>query len=161
MKKLFLIRHAKAEEGSFSKKDIYRNITPKGEGDALNKSLILSKFTQKIDLIISSDANRAFQTAEIFAKTYNYSADLIIKEHFIYKDYDPIDLLHYINQISNDVETVMIFGHNPNIAYAAAAFCNQHIPSFTTSCVASITFDSNNWQDATLNSGTLNYLLNN
>lgn len=160
MKKVFLIRHAKAEEGSFLKKDFSRNLTPKGEIVAAKKALLLKELTPNIDFIISSDANRAIQTAEIFAKFFDYDTECIVTEHFIYKDYEPEQLLQTINEISDEMESVMIFGHNPSIAYAAIALGNQHIDLFPTACVAVISFDENHWKDITLTSGKLLYLLN-
>lgn len=160
MKKVFLIRHAKAEEGSFLKNDFLRNLSPKGEVGAAKKALLLKELTPSIDFIISSDANRALQTAEIFANFFEYGTECIVIEHYLYKDYEPEDLLQTINQISDEMESVMIFGHNPNIAYAAIALGNKHISEFPTSCVAAITFEENSWKDISLSSGKLLYLLN-
>lgn len=160
MKKLFLIRHAKAEEGGASKNDFFRNISSQGEGGALKKSVKLLQLIPSVDLIISSDANRALQTAKIFAKTFNYNPETIITEHFLYNHYEPSELLHLITGLSDTVNSVMIFGHNPNICYAANELCNQTIYSFPTSCVACIEFENKSWQDVTLMAGKLIYLLN-
>lgn len=160
MKKLFLIRHAKAEDGGMLTRDFNRNLTDRGRNDAERKAQQLIGIQPTINHIISSDANRALQTAQIFAKQFNIPDNLIEKEHFIYNDYHPSDLLFLLQQQGNDVESFAVFGHNPNIAYAAASFVTQPISHFSTSCVAAIEFDVNDWNDITLKGGKLLYLLN-
>lgn len=159
MKQIILIRHSKAEDRSLQQTDFQRNIIERGQKDAAKKALQLFKLEPSIDLMISSDAPRALQTAEIFAKTYKIDTSKIQLEHYLYNDYEPSDLLHTINQIDNSCKTVAIFGHNPNIAYSAVAFCAQRITEFPTSAVAVINFEVDTWAEVSLGTGFLTHLL--
>ncbi len=159
MKQIILIRHSKAEDRSLQQTDFQRNIIERGQKDAAKKALQLFKLEPSIDLMISSDAPRALQTAEIFAKTYKIDTNKIQLEHYLYNDYEPSDLLHTINQIDNSCQTVAIFGHNPNIAYSAVAFCAQRITEFPTSAVAVINFEVDTWAEVSLGTGFLTHLL--
>lgn len=160
MKQIILVRHSKAEDRSLQQTDFQRNIIERGEKDAAKKALQLLKLEPTIDLIISSDAPRALQTAEIFAKTYKIETNKIQSEHYLYNDYEPSDLLHTVNQIDNNCHTIAIFGHNPNIAYTAVAFCAQRITEFPTSSVAVINFEVDTWAEVSLGTGFLVHLLN-
>lgn len=159
MKQIILVRHSKAEERSLQQTDFQRNLIERGIADAQKKAFELLKLEPKIDLIISSDAPRALQTAQIFANAYKIEPDKIELEHYIYNDYEPSDILHTVNQIDNNSQTVAIFGHNPNIAYAAVAFCTQRITEFPTSTVVVINFEVDTWAEVSLGTGFLTHLL--
>lgn len=127
-KNLFLIRHAKAEEHSFFKKDYDRNIVEKGIDRA---NTIANKLKASIDksqntLIISSSANRALQTAQIFSAILGYPAHNIQLEKSIYEAHYK-EILKVINKIPNDIETVLIFGHNPGLSDLTNYICDSYI----------------------------------
>jgi len=114
---LYIIRHAKAEEPSFAKKDFTRNLITKGKERAQRVALELAG-KLRIDeqtLFISSTANRAVQTAYIFADALGYAHKSIQLESDIYEAH-PHDILRVINAIPTHIETVLLFGHNPGLS---------------------------------------------
>lgn len=139
-KTLYLIRHAKAEDHSFQKRDYDRNLVSKGIERA---KLIADKL--KLDLpsaktlVISSSANRAIQTADIFCEIFNYPKFDIRHEKSIYEAHYK-DILTVINSVANDMETVLVFGHNPGLSDLANYICNTHI-DLKTAHVAKINLE--------------------
>lgn len=117
MKTLYLIRHAKAEEHSFSKDDFYRDLQKKGRERAERIAQKL-KDSLKIDektLVISSSANRAIQTAELFCEVLGYAKESIQQTRDIYEAHF-MDILKVINSVPDEYYTLLIFGHNPGLS---------------------------------------------
>src|SRR5690606_41721411 len=113
-KTLYLIRHAKAEEHSFFKRDYDRNLTEKGKERAqqiaiqLAQQLVITPQTS----VLSSSANRAIQTAELFCDIIGYPIDQIRQDKSIYEAHYS-DILNAINGIPAEVDILLVFGHNP------------------------------------------------
>ena len=117
MKTLYLFRHAKAEEHSFSKDDFYRDLQKKGRERAERIAQKL-KDSLKIDektLVISSSANRAIQTAELFCEVLGYAKESIQQTRDIYEAHF-MDILKVINSVPDEYDTLLIFGHNPGLS---------------------------------------------
>ena len=66
MRRLFLIRHAKAEP-SVGRDDYERRLTDRGRADARRVAAALAARKMLPDLLVHSGAARAKETAEIFA----------------------------------------------------------------------------------------------
>ena len=117
MNTLYLIRHAKAEEHTFTKDDFDRDLQQKGIDRAnkianeLKKSLHVDEKT----LVISSSANRAIQTAEIFCSILGYPIDSIQQTKDIYEAHFT-DILRVINSVPSQYEKLVVFGHNPGLS---------------------------------------------
>lgn len=117
MKKLYLIRHAKAEDYSLAKKDYDRNLIAKGKERAkqiatlLKEEFVLTPQTK----VLSSSANRAIQTAELFCKILNYPVTEIRQDKNIYEA-RYLDILKSINSTADSVENLLVFGHNPGLS---------------------------------------------
>ena len=117
MKTLILIRHAKAEEHSLSKSDFFRDLQPKGIERAKRIAASLSNKI-KVDnktLVISSTANRAIQTAEIFCPILQYPTSEIQQTENIYEAHFT-EILNVINAVDDQYEQVLVFGHNPGLS---------------------------------------------
>ena len=138
MRSLFLIRHAKAVENNFAIKDFERDLQPKGIQQAESIALEL-KNTITLDnntLFISSPANRARQTAQIFASILDYPSENI---QFTKELYDAhfIDILSVINNVDDQFGQVLLFGHNPGISNLVNYLSHSEI-SLSTSNLAQL-----------------------
>lgn len=116
-KLLYLVRHAKAEEHTFAKPDHDRDIIEKGRSRAAHISTDLSKelTLRENTLVMSSTANRARQTAELFCDTLGYPKEKIEFTKSIYEAFY-LDILRRINSISAAVDILVVFGHNPGLS---------------------------------------------
>ena len=141
-KTLYLIRHGKAEDHSFFKKDYDRNLVDKGIERSLLISIKLKLDLQKENLlVISSSANRAIQTAKIYCEEINYPIQNIQLENGIYEAYYT-EILKVINNVEDHIDTVLVFGHNPGLSDLTNYLCDSII-SLKTSHVAKITLPKN------------------
>ena len=88
MKTLYLVRHAKASKAKSNSTDSERSLNKKGKTEADKMAKKIPKNGNLPDLIISSPAKRAIQTASRFAKTMHYPSDKIILDENLYKALD-------------------------------------------------------------------------
>ncbi|MGE5423935.1 MAG: SixA phosphatase family protein [Syntrophothermus sp.] len=145
MKKLYLIRHAKAAPESSTGDDFDRPLVDKGVTKTERIVKYLNKTGTVIDLIITSPAERAAATAEIIAKGIGYPAGKIQKDRKIYDGYYD-RILDVIYATPNDINNLMITGHNPTITHLANLFLNPGIEFLPTSGTVCISFDTDKWE---------------
>jgi phosphohistidine phosphatase len=146
MKTLYLVRHAKSSWETTGLTDEERPLLPKGiEKTKKIVGFFLGKGI-KPDLIISSHAVRAYETAKILAKGTGYPLENIMIEHRVYEgSYDRI--LDVIYGTAGNINSLMIVGHNPTITGLVNLFLHPGIEDMRTSAVASITFDTEKWEE--------------
>jgi phosphohistidine phosphatase len=111
MKTVYIARHSHTEEGGFFTKDIHRKLTTQGHTDAKMMAERLLGHTNNIDTIITSNATRALQTAEIYAATLK--APLVEIPALYNASYQAIQ--QAIEQMDNDVHTILLVAHNPGV----------------------------------------------
>ena len=118
MKELCIIRHAKsAWEYEVSDKD--RPLKERGINDAYLVSGHVKNKIEVPDLVLSSHANRALQTATIFMKNMGIPFNRLHVNEELY-DFDGRQLTNVIKECDPSVDRLMIFGHN----YALTSFSN-------------------------------------
>ena len=124
VKTLYLIRHAKSSWEDTALVDKDRPLNDRGQRDAPTMGERLAKRNVKPDLILSSPAVRALTTAEIIAKKLDYRRkDIVVSERLYAVEAD--DLLDVIHQLGDKVESVMLFGHNPELTELAHCLSGQ------------------------------------
>ena len=146
MKTLFIVRHAKAEHGN-NIKDFDRALEDSGKIDAATMAKRLFEVVHNPDLLLTSSAKRALQTAEIFADEFKIPRQKIRQEKEIYDAFDTKDLVYLIKMLSNQLNTVFLFGHNPTIS-GLANYCTdvpQH--DLPTCSIARIEADIKAWSE--------------
>jgi len=154
MKTLYLVRHAKAIPAGAGVTDFKRALSKTGKKDARAMSRRLRKKSIVPKLFISSPADRALETAHIFAKALGYSPQKILLEDEIYDDGEET-LKEIITGIDNEYNTVMLFGHNPSLSKLANDLLQDFGADIQGSGVVGIAFDVSSWQDVSAESATL------
>jgi phosphohistidine phosphatase len=152
MKRLLLIRHAKAEQGS-SFNDFERPLKPRGIEDAQTISLNLRNKNIVPQMILSSPALRALATAQVFAE--NLSVDNLQTEKTIYEASDST-LLKIINNLSDDHSLVALVGHNPGFEQIISYLTGEY-RSVPTCSATLITFEVEKWAEVSNTSGSLTF----
>jgi len=149
MKTLYLVRHAKSSWDHPGLSDFHRPLMERGIAkskhviDALREKRVLP------DLIFSSPAVRARETAVLFAKGLGYATDRIRHEAIIY-DGDAESILELLFPLPDEVKSVMMVGHNPTITYMANIFVRPAIDDMPTSAVIAIEFPADHWEEIPL-----------
>ncbi len=141
MKTLSIIRHGKATQEPMP--DIKRYLTPKGINRTIKRTKDLLQIDVKPDLIISSPAIRAFETAEILAKELKYQKQIGINPVFYFHALP--DVMSQIKQIPDTFENVIIVGHNPVWTDLADYFLPGPLVHLRTSGLAVVNFDTFKW----------------
>ena len=146
MKTLFLVRHGKSSWRHHELKDEERPLLVKGEKKTKIVAEKLLKKNVEIDLIICSHAIRATETAKIIAAVLKYPGSKIKIEKSIYNA-DADALYHPLFDLSEDINSVMLVGHNPGMTYFANKLLNSNIDNVPTSGLIAVSFNIDNWHD--------------
>jgi phosphohistidine phosphatase len=146
VKNLFLIRHAKSSWAEMGAKDFDRVLEERGLRDAPKMAKILRGMGIMPDIIISSPAKRAILTAQYFAKEMGIPFEMIDLQPDIYEASE-LDLLHVIRNISNDAQTVLLFGHNPTLTYFPNRYTEDFIDNVPTCGIVQLSMNGEKWSD--------------
>jgi phosphohistidine phosphatase len=144
MKTLFLVRHAKASHDS-SLADRERPLNERGLQDAPEMGKRLAKRHLRPDLMVSSPARRALTTARLMAGEIGYDLEDILVEDRLYAAHVD-ELLAVIRKLDNQLDHVMLFGHNPEFSHLAGRLSGELI-DLPTCAVAEFEFDTPSWSD--------------
>lgn len=146
MKTLYLVRHAKSSWEDTMLSDHDRPLL--GVGIKKTKRIInfLVEKGIKPDLLKSSSARRALNTAKLIAVGIDYPEDKIEVEENLYHASSQT-IYHELYALPDDINSIMLFGHNPTFTYFANEFLNPGIENLPTSGVVAITFETDKWED--------------
>jgi phosphohistidine phosphatase SixA len=100
------------------------------------------------DLIVSSPAVRAMETARIFAEEFGYPLDKIARRKALY-DQSSNAIRSILREMRDSLEKIMIFGHNPCVSETAHKFVPDFHEEIPTAGVVTITFDVDSWKAIT------------
>src|SRR5688500_6533613 len=118
MKTLFVLRHAKTQSDAPAG-DHARELTERGHRDADAMGAYIRNRTGTPDAIITSDATRARQTAEIVARAFDFTDPLTVEPRIYAAGLDT--LLAVVRRIPDEVRSALIVGHNPGFEDLAEA----------------------------------------
>ena len=143
MKTLFLIRHATAEN-RHGIDDYARKLTQRGVDEAELMADKLYETGARPDAIVSSSANRALETARIFAERFVFPESKIVKDRMIYEA-SLNRLLNLVTGLEDDCHSVFLFGHNPGITNAVNYLCGDILNNMPKCGIAEIRFETDDW----------------
>lgn len=146
MKTLYVVRHAKSSWENPRLSDHDRPLMKKGVVKTKRITKFLKQHIKCPDLFLSSTALRAKKTAELIAKEFNYPIDKIALNEALYHA-DSEDVFDELYGISNKINSLMIFGHNPGLTYFVNQFLRPAIDNLPTSGVVNIEFITDKWEE--------------
>jgi phosphohistidine phosphatase len=145
-KVLHVVRHAKSSWDFDGVADVDRTLKSKGIRNAYEIARKLKLIDQIPDLVVSSPANRALHTAVIFARVFEFPLrDLQINNLLYESTYEQI--LEFIKSAPKDKNSLMIFGHNPDVTNLVNFFIKKAVTEIPTSGVATLIFSCDSWKD--------------
>jgi phosphohistidine phosphatase len=144
MKTLYLVRHAKSSWDHPGLSDFDRPLMATGIKKTRQIIKYLIEKRVSVDLVISSPAVRALETAKLIAAGLDYPIENIKQEPALYEA-RPKDYLDLIHEIPDEINSLMIFGHNLTITHVANIFLDQGIDILPTSGVVAISFKTEHW----------------
>lgn len=148
MKTVVLIRHAKTETFSDTGKDFDRKLTERGHNDAETMGRRLGSKGLLPDLIISSTAKRARQTARIIAEQTGYNKEDILKLDKLYHCMPEVFEAVLLSGIPDNISTLFIVAHNPGISAFALSTIPEPAFDFMPTCgMVVVSFEGESWMD--------------
>lgn len=155
---LYLLRHGQSAEKQVGQTDKDRELTPTGIKQASLIGKYILKENLKVDLVVSSTAQRAKATAQLVVDTAKIDNEKFILENELYEA-STRTFLEFINACEDDSQYMMCVGHNPVISYLAEYLTKSEIGDMDTGGLVIIKFKSTNWADVGPGSGELvNYI---
>lgn len=154
-KTLILMRHAKSSWKDKDLKDFDRPLKKRGENAAqlIGKALLLTDNLP--DVIFSSPAKRAQETAELVIKHADYKGTIEFFDSFYMGE--PNNYIEVLREIPDDIEKVLLIGHNPGLE-ALLQMLEGKVNALPTAAVAFLELEMKHWQD--LNPSTVGELVN-
>lgn len=144
MKTIVLIRHAKSSWDQ-DVNDLNRPLSKRGFADAHLLSKEFAAYDFRPDAIYSSPANRALTTCSIFMENLNLSENLLTVEEQLY-DFGGNRVLRFIKGLNDELNRVMIFGHNHAFTSLTNSLGDKAIDNLPTSGLVMINFEVDSWQ---------------
>lgn len=127
MKMLTLLRHSKTERHSATGRDFDRRLAERGRRDAARMGIELRRLMPGFDLVVSSPAHRAAETAELagFSPTY---------DRRIYEA-SAGELLAMVQAMDEALRALLMVGHNPGFERLASRLIGDDIVMPTGSLI--------------------------
>lgn len=160
MRRLFLVRHAKAEL-STGRVDYARKLTGRGREDAKQVANALAARRFLPDILIHSGAVRAKETAEIFGAAWQDKVALD-QDPALY-DASLATLIDRTRALSDAHKSVALVAHNPGLGELGTALSGSGARSdlqrlaekYPTGAVAVLDFSVDRWEEVERRSGML------
>lgn len=153
---LYLTRHADALPTASGASDFERRLSAFGRSQVEEIGRRLKTRGVLPDLILSSEAFRALETAQGLAEKIGYPRANLHTDGVLYEA-TPRLLLDLVNEIDDKIMELMIVAHNPTISSMVAYVTQQTVEHLPTCAVAKITIESERWAFVALGSGVLEW----
>ncbi|MBD3287577.1 hypothetical protein GF337_02130 [candidate division KSB1 bacterium] len=157
MKTLYIVRHAKAVSRDKGFPDFGRSLVT--EGVKTSKKMIkkIKQGKEKDVIFVSSPANRALETAHIFAKRMDYPVTKILLKDVIYESSNGKEFLTLIQGLDDAYRTCFLFGHDPSISEFAASILTDFKYEIPKAGIVCVEFGAENWKSISKNNSSLKF----
>jgi len=144
MKTLLLLRHAKSSWKQPELNDHDRPLNKRGKKEAPKVGMYLKENDLIPDLILSSTARRAHDTAQVVAEECGFKGDVELYQDLYLSD--PACYLDILQRLPDKANRVLVVGHNPEMDELLTLLTDatQHM---TTAALAQIDLPISSWQE--------------
>jgi phosphohistidine phosphatase len=158
MKRLLLLRHAKAAQDS-GDGDHARVLTDRGRGDATRVGHLMNVRGYFPDFTICSASQRTRQTWELLSSELTKPSAVSFRKELYLASARQI--LEQIHKTEDTVHSLLVVGHNPGIAECAIRLARRPVSKsearkledmrtkYPTGALAVLDFDTGSWGDVT------------
>lgn len=154
-RRLFVLRHGKAAEPS--PQDHARALVERGRSAARRMGRFLTAVEEIPDLVLSSTAARALETAELAREAGGWRCPLRTTRA-IYEA-EPPALLEVLRQLEDDAGRVLLVGHEPGCSGLVSLLVGGGALVFATCALARIELPDEPWSALAPGCGTLRWLV--
>jgi phosphohistidine phosphatase len=157
LKRLYLLRHAKADWSVEVVHDRHRPLEERGRKDAARVGEFLRDLGQIPEVVISSPAVRAETTARLAIKAGSWDLEAKICEDLY--DTPPWKVIRELRQLDDDCESVLLSFHEPTCSETLSDLVGHVSVRMPTAAVARIDLQAEAWEDVEPGVGTLAWLV--
>ena len=138
------MRHAKSSWKNKDLEDYQRPLNKRGKRDASFMGKVLKKRGVFFDIIISSSAKRAYQSAKRVAKEIGYDKKILKDKKLYLISFE--EFLDYIKNLDDKYKSVLIIGHNPGISKLFSYLTGKE-SKMPTAAIGALEFKGDSWRD--------------
>jgi phosphohistidine phosphatase len=165
MRRLLLLRHAKAERAQPGGRDQDRTLAARGQHDARKLGVYLARHGFIPDQAVVSTSARTRETWALVAAAFDKEPAAEYEDR-IYEA-APEAILKVVQEANPRAKTVLLVGHNPGLQELAAMLIasgdvetRQRLKEeFPTSALAAIQFAVDDWHNVHLHGGRLEHFV--
>lgn len=151
MKTLMIMRHAKSSWSNSSLSDHSRPLNERGRHDAPRMGRLLAAEDLIPDLIVSSTAVRAADTAGLVALAAGFEGEIIYTDNLYHAE--PEAYIALARTAADNVNSILMVGHNPGIEELVGDL-SGHAEHMPTAALAVFKVDIPSWSDFSLDRDT-------
>ena len=144
MKNLFLLRHAKSSWDNAALGDFDRPLSKRGISNAIQLSEYIQKHSISFNLVLSSPSERTQSTLDLVLSSLDPIPTSNLKECIYHASASSLTQL--IADQDDEINNLLIIGHNPGLHILTETLTNESIVKFPTCAFAKIT-NFNHWKD--------------
>lgn len=156
MKTLFVLRHAKSSWDNTDLSDFERPLNSRGLDAARFIGSLIYERNLQPQIIVSSPAKRAVQTAVLVKEIAEINKPIEFDER-IYEA-SPLALFNLIREFDDKFESVLLVGHNPGFENLVRMLTGENL-EMPTAALARINLDLENWRETEADSHELEFLI--
>lgn len=146
MKTLYVLRHAKSDWSDAGLTDFERPLNERGRKAAPKMGEFMRENGFAPDLIVSSPATRARETAEFVRKAGHFDAEILFEPRIYEAGLG--DLIEVVSNVENSCEKLLIVGHNPGFEHLVGSLTGAY-QAMPTAALAVIELEIENWNEIT------------
>lgn len=155
MKTLLVMRHAKSSWADGNLGDHERPLNGRGKDDAPRMGKLLRGEGLVPDVVISSTAKRARQTAVLTAEAADYEGEIVTTDELYLAEGETYTAV--LRELADPHDCVLIVGHNPGISDFLSEVGGRFV-QMTTANVGQVRLDIATWGE--LEDGVTGELVN-
>lgn len=157
MRELLVMRHAKSDWGAGAETDLERPLADRGRKAAARVGRFLAVVGRVPDLVLSSPAARARETAEIAAVAGEWECAVEIVEALYGEDCEGV--IATLTQVPEEQLRVMVVGHEPVWSALVSRLVGGGGIAMPTATVACVSFAERGWAELAPGRGVLEWLV--
>ncbi len=154
MKRLIIVRHAKAEKAAAGGDDFDRPLAPRGEADAIEMGRRLARGKAHPEAIVASPAKRTLATARLIARELDFPWNEIHTAKTAYLAGTGA-LLELVQGLGDGAQTALLVGHNPGVSELAQDLIRGFTQDLPTAATVAIDLPADTWAGVRRGSGSL------
>ena len=144
-RKLIIIRHGKSSWDHEGLDDIDRPLAERGILNSADMARRLQEKGLVPELILSSPASRALNTALIMMRNWELEPEKLQIHDPLYDAYLE-EIKQVVSTAPPKISQLAIYGHNPSFTMYANLFLNERLDNLPTAGVVVVTLDSESWK---------------